>query len=335
MTISERHKKAMAALAAGAFIPALPLALNKERRFDERRQRELIRYYLDCGADGIAAAVHSTQFEIRLPRYSLLGRVISVCVTEIDRYEKETGRIIIRIAGVCGGTEQAVREAQAAAALGYDAVLLSPGGLGGMGDEDMLDRARAVAAIIPVVGFYLQPKVGGRRFGYDFWRGLFDIPGVCAVKCASFDRYSTLDVVRAAASSRRAGEIALYTGNDDHIVLDFLTPFRFGGTEVRFTGGLLGHWAVWTRKAVEIFREVKNGRATPSLMTLAAEVTDMNAAVFDAANDFRGCIPGINEVLRREGLLDSALCLDPALTLSPGQPEEIDRVYRMYPHLTE
>lgn len=327
----KRHDKALALLADGAFIPAIPLALDSERRFDASCQRRLIRYYLDCGSDGIAAAVHSTQFEIRKPEYNLLRPVLEAVSDEISCYEKETGRTVIKIAGVCGKTEQAVSEAKKAAWYGYDAVLLSPGGLSDLTERDLLDRTEEVASVLPVIGFYLQTSVGGRKFSYDYWQRMCGIPNVAAIKCASFDRYSTIDVVRAAAFAHN--EIALYTGNDDHIILDLLTPFRFGGKEKRFTGGLLGHWAVWTKKAVEIFRAVKNQNATSELLTTAAEITDMNAAVFDAANNFKGCIAGINEVLRRQGLFDSVLCLNPDEKLSDGQSEEIDRVYKMYPHL--
>lgn len=328
-----RHTEALKILADGAFIPAIPLALDSERRFDEACQRKLIRYYLDCGADGIAAAVHSTQFEIRLPEHNLLRPVLQTVSNEISSYEKETGKTIIKIAGACGSAKQAAAEAEIAAGYGYDAVLLSPGGLSLLSEREMLDRTEAVSKILPVIGFYLQTKVGGRRFSYKYWQQMCEIPNVTAIKCASFDRYSTIDVVRAAALSSRANEIALYTGNDDHIITDLLTVFRFGGAEKRFAGGLLGHWAVWTKRAVEIFRTVKNGDATPEFLTLASEITDMNAAVFDAANDFKGCIAGIHEVLRRQGLFNNILCLNPEEKLSDGQSEEIDRVCRLYPHL--
>lgn len=329
----DRHTQALKMLADGAFIPAIPLALDGERRFDEASQRRLIRYYLDCGADGIAAAVHSTQFEIRLPEHNLLRTVLDVVGDEITSYEKETGKTIIKIAGACGEVGQAMHEAEIGAAYGYDAVLLSPGGLNALPERDMLDRTEAVSKVLPVIGFYLQTKVGGRRFNYSYWQQMCEIEHVIAIKCASFDRYSTIDVVRAAALSSRSDEIALYTGNDDHIITDLFTVFRFGEKEKRFAGGLLGHWAVWTKKAVEIFRTVKNGNATPELLTLASEITDMNAAVFDAANDFKGCIAGIHEVLRRQGLFNHILCLNPEEKLSDGQSEEIDRVCRLYPHL--
>ena len=327
--MTTRHTRAMAALARGGFIPAVPLAVDDERRFDEGRQRRLIRHYLDCGADGVAAAVHTTQFEIRHPAYNLLLPVLRAVREETDAYEAHTGRVIIRIAGACGPTEQAVSEARLAATEGYDAVLLSPGGLGGMTQDAMIERTEAVAAVLPVVGFYLQHKVGGIRLGYDYWRRLCAIDNVAAVKCAAFDRYATVDVARAAAPRG----VALYTGNDDNIIADLLTPYRFGDFETRFVGGLLGHWAVWTKRAVELFREAKNAKPTSALLALGAQVTDMNAAVFDAANDFAGCIAGVQEVLRREGLLANNLCLDPAVTLSPGQTGELDRVYKMYPHL--
>ena len=324
-------------------IPAHPLALDRNRKLDERRQRALTRYYLDAGAGGLAVAVHTTQFAIRDPRIGLLEPVLKIASEEMDAYEKKTGKAIFRIAGVCGPADQAIREAELARKIGYDAALLSPGGLMQLTENDLIDRTGKVASALPVVGFYLQPSVGGRIFSYDYWRRLCDISNVIGIKCASFNRYQTMDVVRAVALSDRGEDIALYTGNDDHIVVDLLTGYRFrkDGREnkKRFAGGLLGHWAVWTNTAVKIFRQLKAAAkedAVPAeLLTLAAQVTDANAAFFDTANNFKGCIAGIHEVLRRQGLLEGIWCLDEKETLSPGQSEEIDRVTRMYPHLND
>ena len=327
----------------GTVIPAHPLALDRNRKLDERRQRALTRYYLDAGAGGLAVAVHTTQFAIRDPRIGLLEPVWKIASEEMDAYEKKTGKAIFRIAGVCGPADQAIHEAELARKLGYDAALLSPGGLMQLTENDLIDRTGKVASALPVVGFYLQPSVGGRIFSYDYWRRLCDISNVIGIKCASFNRYQTIDVIRAVALSDRGEDIALYTGNDDHIVVDLLTGYRFrkDGREYkkRFAGGLLGHWAVWTNTAVKIFRQLKAAAkedAVPAeLLTLAAQVTDANAAFFDTANNFKGCIAGIHEVLRRQGLLEGIWCLDEKETLSPGQSEEIDRVTRMYPHLND
>ena len=334
-----RHEKALEILRHGTVIPATTLALNDDGSFNEARQRLLIRYYLEAGAGGIATAVHSTQFEIRKPEFNLFERVISIVTDEIDRYETETGKVILKVCGVCGPAEQAVREAELARSLGFDAVLVSPGGLAHLTEEVMLERARKVAEVLPIIGFYLQTAVGGRVFTYDFWCKLAQIPNLKAIKCASFNRYTTLDVMRAITLSGRADEIALYTGNDDNIVVDLLTNYRFtidGKTYTnRFRGGLLGHWSVWTHKVVELFEELRTASASDDYLTLAAEITDCNAVFFDAANAFKGCIPGMHEILRRQGLVKSIRCLNPEEILSPGQAEEIDRVYAMYPHLND
>ncbi|MBQ4624576.1 MAG: dihydrodipicolinate synthase family protein [Clostridia bacterium] len=334
-----RHEKALEILRHGTVIPATTLALNDDGSFNEARQRLLIRYYLEAGAGGIATAVHSTQFEIRKPEFNLFERVISIVTDEIDRYETETGKVILKVCGVCGPAEQAVREAKLARSLGFDAVLVSPGGLAHLTEEEMLERARKVAEVLPIIGFYLQTAVGGRVFTYDFWCKLAQIPNLKAIKCASFNRYTTLDVMRAITLSGRADEIALYTGNDDNIVVDLLTNYRFtinGKTYTnRFRGGLLGHWSVWTHKVVELFEELRTASASDDYLTLAAEITDCNAVFFDAANAFKGCIPGMHEILRRQGLVKSIRCLNPEEILSPGQAEEIDRVYAMYPHLND
>ena len=309
-------------LREGVVIPAHPLALTAERKLDERRQRALTRYYLAAGAGGVAVGVHTTQFEIR--DHGLLAPVLELAMEELRRAES------IRIAGIAGKTAPAVKEAELAARLGYHAGLLSLGAMAAASVPELLEHARAVASVIPLFGFYLQPAVGGRVLPYEFWRAFAEIENVVAIKIAPFNRYQTIDVIRAVAESGK--EIALYTGNDDNILLDLLTPYRFGETTLRIVGGLLGHWAVWTRRAVELLEQRCNLNDS---LTLAIEITDSNAAFFDAANGFRGCIAGIHEVLRRQGLLAGRWCLNPREELSPGQMEEIDRVYRAYPHLND
>jgi dihydrodipicolinate synthase/N-acetylneuraminate lyase len=315
-------------LRRGVVIPAHPLALNAERKLDERRQRALTRYYLAAGAGGVAVGVHTTQFEIREPRFGLLHPVLELAMEELR------GKDVVKIAGVVGRTPQALAEAEFAAGCGYDAALLGLGALRDASVPELLAHARAVATVMPVFGFYLQPSVGGRVLPYEFWRGFAEIENVVAIKIAPFNRYQTIDVVRAVADAGRE-DIALYTGNDDNIVLDLLTPYRFAGRTLRIAGGLLGHWAVWTRNAVELLERAHAARPDESWLALNIEVTDANAALFDVANNFRGCIAGIHEVLRRQGLLEGIWCLNPAETLSPGQIQEIDRVYRAYPHLND
>jgi hypothetical protein len=328
-------------LRAGQVIPAHPLALTESRSLDEARQRGLTRYYVDAGAGGVAVGVHTTQFAIRDSGVGLLRPVLELAIDEA-RARAETERIFAMIAGVCGPTAQASGEAELAAALGYDAGLLSLGGLGNASDDELLAHCRTIAEIIPLFGFYLQPAVGGRVLSYRFWREFAEIPNVWAIKIAPFNRYQTIDVVRAVVEAGR-NDVALYTGNDDNIVADLLTPFPItvGGTTVLrwIDGGLLGQWAVWTRGAVALLAAIKDARASgeygPTLLSHGAALTDANAAVFDAANGFSGCIPGIHEVLRRQGLLDGVWCLDPDEVLSPGQPEEISRVERSYPEVTD
>ncbi|MFD1140035.1 dihydrodipicolinate synthase family protein [Larkinella insperata] len=329
-------------LHAGTVIPAHPLALNADRQFDEARQRGLTRYYIASGAGGVAVGVHTTQFEIRDPAINLYETVLKTAADEIELAQLD--RPFIKVAGIVGPTEQALREAKLAGQYGYDLGLLSMGGLKDWTEEAILDRVRAVAEVIPVFGFYLQPSVGGRIFSYDFWKAFAEIPNIQAIKVASFNRYQTLDVVRAVCHSSRREEIALYTGNDDNIVADLLTTYRFtvdGKTvEKGFVGGLLGHWAVWTQKAVELLTEIKtclnnHNEGLAELLTRNVEVTDSNAAFFDPSHNFHGCIAGLHEVLRRQGLLEGTWCLNPAEDLSPGQLEEIDRVYAMYPHLND
>ena len=316
-------------LRRGVVIPAHPLALNANRKLDERRQRALTRYYLAAGAGGVAVGVHTTQFEIRDPQFGLYEPVLELAMDELRSAD------VVRIAGIVGPTPQAVKEAEVAARCGYHAGLLSLGALRNASVGELIAHARAVAAVIPLFGFYLQPAVGGRILPYEFWRQFVEIDNVVAIKTAPFNRYQTLDVVRAVAESGRAGDVALYTGNDDNIVVDLLTPFRFGRRTVRIVGGLLGHWAVWTRRAVELVERAHQEPDWPGWLTLAAEITDANAALFDVANQFAGSIAGIHEVLRRQGLLAGRWCLNPAEDLSPGQMEEIDRVYSAYPHLND
>jgi len=319
-----------ALLRKGVVIPAHPLALTSKRKLNERRQRALTRYYLAAGAGGLAVGVHTTQFVIR--EAGLLKPVLALASEE----EKKHKPLTLKIAGVCGSTKQATAEAALARELGSDIGLLSLAALKDAGEDKLIAHAKAVGETIPLFGFYLQPAVGGRVLPYSFWRRFAEIPSVVGIKMAPFNRYQTLDVLRAVAESGRADEIALYTGNDYNILLDLLTEFRFGGKPLRIVGGLLGHWSVWTRKAVELLAEVhRAGGPTPELLTRAAQITDSNAAFFDAANAFHGCIAGLHEVLRRQGLLEGLWCLDPKEGLSKGQKEEIDRVYETYPHLND
>lgn len=339
----DRHEIALKKLAAGTVIPATPLVLDENRKMDEKGLRLLMNYYLNCGVGGIATAVHTTQFEIREPEINLFEPILKLVSAEIDKFEKEHDTVIVKVAGACGPVEQAVREAELAKKYGYDAVLLSPGGLNHLSEDEMVKRTEAVAKVMPVIGFYLQTAVGGRVFSYNYWERVCAIPNVVAIKCASFNRYQTQEVVRAAAMSKRADEITLYTGNDDNIVIDLLTKYRFDkdGTPVEkdFKGGLLGHWSVWTKKAVEIFeltqKEKGKDSISPELLTLAAQVTDSNSAFFDTANGFAGCIAGLHHVLVGQGLMKNTYCLNPDETMSKGQKEEIERVYKYYPHLSD
>jgi len=316
-------------LRSGLVIPAHPLALNAERKFDERRQRALTRYYLAAGAGGVAVAVHTTQFTIR--EHGLLEPVLQLAQEECRLHD------VVKIAGVCGQRAQAVAEAQLASRLGYDAALLSLAALREESIADLLEHAKAIASILPVMGFYLQPSVGGRFLPYEFWRQFLEIENVVAIKIAPFNRYQTIDVVRALAESGRENEVALYTGNDDNILNDLCAVFDFNGQRIGFAGGLLGHWAVWTHVAVSHLAKAKASRdAMPAeVQSLAPQVTDSNAAIFDPAHHFHGCIPGVHEILRRQGLLEGRWCLDPREELSPGQMEEIDRVCKAYPHLQD
>jgi dihydrodipicolinate synthase/N-acetylneuraminate lyase len=318
-------------LAEGLVIPAHPLALTSLRKLDERRQRALTRYYLAAGAGGVAVGVHTTQFAIRDPKVGLYQPVLELAMEEAAKTN------VVKIAGVCGPRPQAVREAELACSLRYDAVLLSMAGLQDLRADELVEHAKSIADIIPVVGFYLQPSVGGRLLSYEFWREFAKIENVVAIKMAPFNRYQTIDVLRGVIDSGRASDIALYTGNDDSILIDLLTRWNFGGETLRIIGGLLGHWAVWTSKAVEHLALAKrSGLEIPvEILTLAQQITDANAAFFDATNGFAGCIAGIHEVLRRQGLLEGIWCLDESETLTSGQSAEIDRVCKAYPHLAD
>lgn len=322
-------------LRRGVAIPAHPLALTEKRTLDEPRQRALSRYYLAAGCGGMAVGVHTTQFAIRQPEIGLFRPVLELAMEEANR---NAGRSeLVMVAGAVGPTKQAVEEARVARDLGYDAVLLSLAALKDAPVSELIEHSRAVAEVIPIFGFYLQPAVGGRALPYEFWLRFTQIEGVVAIKMAPFNRYQTLDVVRAVADSGRAEAITLYTGNDDNIVADLLTEYRFGARALRIKGGLLGHWACWTKPAAALLERVHRAAPGdfPALLTEGIAVTDSNAAFFDAANHFHGCIAGIHEVLRRQGLLAGRWCLDPNEDLSPGQMEEIDRVYRIYPRLND
>jgi dihydrodipicolinate synthase/N-acetylneuraminate lyase len=361
------------ALRSGMVIPAHPLALTAERRLDERHQRALTRYYLASGAGGIAVAVHTTQFAIREARFGLHQPVLELAAETAREWQVSSGTAgkspslpagespspgtagesptpgtaasPVLVAGVVGRTDQAIAEASLARDLGYDIVLLQLGALGDASDDELIAHCERVAEVMPLFGFYLQPAVGGRRLGREFWRRFAAIPNVAAIKVAPFDRYATLDVLLGVATSGRGHQVALYTGNDDAIIADLL--FQFATTDqdgaplvLRFSGGLLGHWAVWTSKAVPLLERIHgvmaDGGSIPAdLLDLAHQTTDANAAIFDPANRFAGCIPGIHEVLRRQGLMAGRWTLDPHEDLSPGQLMELDRVCRAYPHLAD
>ncbi|HSH96028.1 MAG TPA: dihydrodipicolinate synthase family protein [Roseimicrobium sp.] len=343
MSLPSLPELVSASLMDGVVIPACPLALDSNRKLDERRQRALIRYYAAAGVGGLAVGVHTTQFAIRDPKHGLFEPVLRLAQEELNRADKARRRPMIRVGGVCGPLEQALKEAALIRGCGYHAALLNLGALSNASDDEMIRHCTAVSEILPLFGFYLQPSVGGRQLPYAFWRRFMEIDNICAIKIAPFNRYQTLDVMRAAAESGRR-DVALYTGNDDNIVLDLLLPYRFGAgddaVERRMMGGLLGHWAVWTKPNTELVVECHRliacgGDAPGLLMRRATEITDCNAAFFDAANGYAGCIAGLHEVLRRQGLLEGIWCLDPSEGLSPGQMEEIDRVYKAYPHLND
>ena len=326
----------------GTVIPAHPLALNHDLTIDEKRQRALTGYYMACGAGGLAVGVHTTQFEIRKPEFNLLETVLRIAGEEMQ--EEATKRPFIKVAGICGTTTQALKEAELALKYGYDLGLVSLGGLNAWSDAELIKHMISISEVIPVFGFYLQPSVGGRLLSFEYWRDFVEIPNVQAIKIAAFNRYQTLDVVRAVSLCARRNDIALYTGNDDNIVADLLTSYRFevNGEQVekRFVGGLLGHWAVWTKQAVELLKEIKecinaDYTGVDQLLSKGIAVTDMNAVIFDAKNSFKGCIAGIHEVLRRQGLMEGLWCLNSGEKLSDGQIEEIDRIYKEYPEFTD
>jgi len=332
-------------LRSGVVIPAHPLAITARRTLDEERQRALTRYYIDAGAGGIAVGVHTTQFAIRDSQFGLYRPVLELAAETARAAlapDGEPARPFVKVAGICGHTAQALSEAQVAAALGYDVGLLSLGEWQRESEAQLLLHCREVAEAIPLFGFYLQPAVGGRILSYGFWRELAEMPNVWAIKIAPFNRYQTFDVIRAVADAGR-DDIALYTGNDDSIVVDLLTPFPVtirGERVVRWIdGGLLGQWACWTRRAVELLDRAKAVRSSRVLdaawLSEAAALTDANGAIFDVAHAFRGCIPGIHDILRRQGLLRGTWCLDPKEQLSDGQAEELDRVCRLYPELND
>jgi hypothetical protein len=322
--------------------------LTEQRQLDERRQKALSRYYLASGAGGLAVGVHTTQFSIRKPQHDLLGPVLELSAKEAGRFEQSGGGPTVLVAGICGKTDQAIREARLARRIGYHIGLLSLSALPDASEEALINHSRAVAREIPIFGFYLQPAVGGRVLPFSFWQDFVEIPNVVAIKVAAFNRYQTLDVMRAVATSKRGEEIALYTGNDDNIVVDLLSQFDFGtvadapsSSTVEFCGGLLGHWACWTRRAVELLERCHKVKSSGSsdelreLLRINHQVTDMNAAIFDAAGGYAGCIPGVHEVLRRQGLLEGIWCLDQDEKLSPGQADEISRVCQSYPDLID
>lgn len=328
-------------LRKGTAIPACPLALHKDRSFDEYHQRILAHYYMDAGAGGLAVGVHTTQFEIRDPQYALYETVLRVMSEEIAK--EKLSRPFIKVAGICGPTQQALSEAEIANHYGYDIALLSMGGLADYSEKDLIERTKQIAKKIPVFGFYLQQTISGRVFSFDFWKAFMEIENVIAVKTAPFNRYQTLDVLRAVCESNRNEEITVYTGNDDNIVADLLTNYEMtvSGKNIvkEISGGLLGHWAVWTQKAVALLEEIKQARSSgkgyEKLLMKGTRITDCNAAFFDANNQFKGSIAGINEVLARQGLLEGNYCLSDHEVLSPGQMDEIDRVHIAYPELND
>ncbi|HVZ45145.1 MAG TPA: dihydrodipicolinate synthase family protein [Ramlibacter sp.] len=339
---SDISPERLAVLRRGAAIPAHLLALDAERKLDARRQRAMTRYYLDAGAGGAAVGVHSTQFAIR--DAGLYEPVLELAMRTAREWVPLGGeRPLFMVAGLAGRTPQAAREAGIARGLGYDAALLSLAALAGSSEDELVAHCRAVAEAMPLVGFYLQPAVGGMHLPASFWRRFAEIDNVVAIKMAPFNRYRTLDVIRGVVAARAEERVTLYTGNDDHIVLDLLAPFTFmrdgEPVTVRVKGGLLGHWSVWTRAAVQLLERIhaaiEAGHVTPELLALDAQVTDCNAALFDVAHDFHGCIAGCHEILRRQGLLQGTWCLDPGEGLSEGQATELSRVARDYPHLTD
>jgi hypothetical protein len=332
----------MGPLRRGVVIPACPLALDCSRQFDEDAQRRLLRYYFSAGTGGLAVGVHTTQFALREPQHNLFDRVLRLAGEEMDRADQQRREPLVRVGGICGQTQQALAEAELLRDCGYHAGLLSLSAMKEATESEVLEHCRLVSEVVPLFGFYLQPAVGGRLLPYSFWRRFVEIENVVAIKIAPFNRYQTIDVFRAVVDAGR-DEIALYTGNDDNILMDLLGVFRFQrGSDVverRFAGGLLGQWAVGTHAAVRLLALCHRVRECPeipqALLQLSNELTDLNAAVFDAANGFQGCIAGIHEMLRRQRLLKGIWCLDPQEGLGPGQTAELDRVWDAYPHLLD
>jgi dihydrodipicolinate synthase/N-acetylneuraminate lyase len=342
MHFTDIPSESLAVLRRGAAIPAHLLALDANRQLDVRRQRAMTRYYLDAGAGGVAVGVHSTQFAIR--EVGLYEPVLQLAMQTAREWEPIGGkRPLFMVAGLAGRTAQAVREATTARGIGYHAGLISLAAMKGASEDELVAHCREVAQVMPLVGFYLQPAVGGIHLPASFWRRFAQIDNVVAIKMAPFNRYRTIDVIRGVVAARAEKRVTLYTGNDDHIVLDLVTPFTFmrdgKPVTVRIKGGLLGHWSVWAKRAVEllvrIHAAVESGNVTADLLALDSQVTDCNSALFDVAHDFHGCIAGCHEVLRRQGLLEHIACLDPAEGLSAGQAEELTRVQRDYPHLVD
>jgi dihydrodipicolinate synthase/N-acetylneuraminate lyase len=337
-TVPDTSMDMLARIRSGLAIPAHPLALHDDGQLDRRRQRALTRYYLDAGAGGLAVGVHTTQFAIR--EVGLFEPVLELARATADAW---TDRPVAMVAGIAGRTEQACREADIAAGLGYHAGLLSLAAMVDANADELIEHCRRVAERIPVFGFYLQPAVGGRVLDTDFWRRFASLDNVVAIKIAPFNRYRTLDVVRGVVEAGAEDRITLYTGNDDHIVADLLLPFAVarGGENVtvRIRGGLLGHWSVWTRAAVALFdrcrKAAEHGCIDPELLALDSQVTAMNAALFDVANDFAGCIAGCSEILRRQGLFENIRCLDPGEGLGAGQAEALTWATQTFPHLTD
>lgn len=344
MLLKDIDAQLLAEFRKGTVIPAMPLALDGNRKFDEDRQKALVRYYMDAGAGGIATGVHSTQFEIREPQHNLFKPVLSLVSKTADEWTEKTGKKVLKVAGICGKTQQAADEAEFAVSEGYHAGLLSLTALKGNNVSELIEHCRKIAAIIPVIGFYLQESVGGAKLPLEFWREFAKIPNVLGIKMAPFNRYRTIDVIRGVCEAGKENEITLYSGNDDNIIIDLLTEYKIqtpsGLKKARIKGGLLGHWCVWTKKAVELLKEIHyiidSGKEIPAeMLSRNIAVTDTNAVLFDAANGFAGCIPGIHEVLRRQGLLKGTWCLNPHEILSPGQSEEFDRIYKAYPDLND
>lgn len=323
----------------GIFIPAHPTALTKKLELDEKRQRALSRYYLDAGAGGLAIGVHTSQFEIR--EANLYKPILELGKEEVDSFSKKNKKPILRISGIIGKTKPALGQAQISADLGYNASLLSLGVFKNESDEVMIEHCKAIAEVIPIIGFYLQPAVGGRILTTDFWRKFSEIENVIAIKLAPFCRYKTIDAIRGVSESSRANEIALYTGNDDNIVADLLTeyevPTESRTKSKRIVGGLLGHWSVWTKTSINHFEEIKKAKPEDisELLKLGIKITDANAAIYDVRNKFKGSIAGVHEILRRQGLLESISMLNPNEVLSAGQSKEIDRIYKLYPELND